>query len=363
MPECRYCDRSFSEEAAIREHLYSEHERGELSRIDGKRVDHYIDEEGLEEPDAEENARLIDEQTVDTTPFGDSDRDSVLSHGRWERHEVRELSTEQILANLEELGIQTTEAQFRERAAAVDSSRALTGAWVDHFEVEAYGYDEDFIWMAAHVLWERWAPAIPNSERIHELIDDGRDLLEDGKRVEACQRWLTAWEFTRAVTPDDITALNETEDHLPAVYSLETTLRDLESELATAAETESERHEQRIEFCRDVLERFPDSSRELRLDFRHAIADALADLGREADSRAELHAIIEAYSDDPWAYFKLGDSYSDDDPGAATGTDLERAADLYQHALERDIEQPSVVSERLDEVQRQLSSAGNHEDE
>lgn len=366
MPECRYCKYACDTEEAIRDHLYDEHDRDELSRIDRKRVEQYVTDHGLDESDADETAEpdMTERQSKATEQplFRDSNRDSVLSHGRWELAEVRALSTDEIVGNLKKLGIETSEERFRDRVRDVDSAEALSSQWFEYHEVTAVGYDEDFVWMAAMVLWTRWAPDIPYAEQIHDLLEDGRDLLDDGQRVEACQQWLTAWDFIEAVTPDEVTSLEEAERQLPAVYSLEPTLRDLESELAAAADDTQPHHEQRIEFCRDVCDRFPESDTELLLDFRHAIADSLAELGREADRRAELEAIIEAYPDDPWAYLTLGDSYWRETPAEATNDDLECAVDLYQQAVEREIEQPRKVSERLEEVQQRLADADENDE-
>lgn len=49
MPDCNYCDESFADEDAYLEHLYSAHDKGELSRIDRRRVEKQVgyDDEGL----------------------------------------------------------------------------------------------------------------------------------------------------------------------------------------------------------------------------------------------------------------------------------------------------------------------------
>lgn len=39
--DCHYCEDSFRDESSLRKHLYEEHDRTELSRIDRKRVDLY----------------------------------------------------------------------------------------------------------------------------------------------------------------------------------------------------------------------------------------------------------------------------------------------------------------------------------
>jgi len=141
------------------------------------------------------------------------------SDERWELHDVQALSTEEIRDKLAEHGIDTTEASFRDRAAEVDSAMALADQWEDDHDVDASGYDQDFIWMAAEVFWSRWASDLPYRERIYDLVQEGRELREQGNDAEACQQWLTAWETIIAVTPEDITTIEAADDHLPNVLS------------------------------------------------------------------------------------------------------------------------------------------------
>jgi len=46
------------------------------------------------------------------------------------------------------------------------------------------GYDQDFIWMAAEVFWSRWASDLPYRERIYDLVQEGRELREQGNDAE-----------------------------------------------------------------------------------------------------------------------------------------------------------------------------------
>lgn len=211
--------------------------------------------------------------------------------------------------------------------------------------------------MAAEVLWKRWAPDIPNRERIYDLVQESQELSEKGNDTEACQRWLSAWEIIVAVTPDEITTIEGADDHLPNVLSLEAFLRSVDNDLATLAADDPAYHERRLEFCREVCFQFPDASDELLLDFRHFVADSLTELGRLTDSRNELEALVRDYPDDPWAYKKLADSYWLTDSGEPTVSETERAAELYQQALEAEnpLERPSIVSDRLDDIERRLA--------
>lgn len=207
--------------------------------------------------------------------------------------------------------------------------------------------------MAAEVLWKRWVPGIPNRERIYDLLQEGRELSEKGHDVEACQRWLSVWEIIIAVTPDEITMIEAADDHLPNVLSLEAFLRSVDNDLATLAADDPAYHERRLEFCREVCDQFPDAPDELLLDFRHFVADSLTELGRLTESRNELEALVRDYPDDPWAYKKLADSYWLTDSRDPTDSEMKRAAELYQQALEveKPLERPSIVSDRLDDIE------------
>jgi tetratricopeptide (TPR) repeat protein len=359
MADCPYCEQSFADESEIRKHLYEAHEYDELGRIDTKRVDQYIDDHDLGEGDDDTTRAQQDADEAVHMSLG-TDRNAGE---RWELHDVQALSTEEIRDKLAEHGIDTTEKSFRDRAAEVDSAIALADQWETDHDVDASGYDQDFIWMAAEVLWSRWAPDLPYQEQIYDLVQEGQELREQGDDAEACQRWLTAWETIIAVTPDDITTLEAADDHLPNVLSLEAFLRSVDNDLASLAADDPTYHERRLEFCREVCTQFPDASDELLLDFRHFIADSLTELGRLDESRNEFETLIRDYPEDPWAYKKLADSYWQDDADEPTVEELERAAKLYQQALDAEgtLEQPSAVSDRIDELERRLANMDTSE--
>jgi tetratricopeptide (TPR) repeat protein len=165
------------------------------------------------------------------------------------------------------------------------------------------------------------------------------------------------------VTPDDITTIETANDHLPNVLSLEAFLRSVDSDLATLVADDPAYHEHRLDFCREVCEQFPDAPDELLLDFRHFVANSLTELGRLAESRSEFEALIRDYPEDPWAYKKLADSYWLDSGNELAVSEMERAATLYQQALDTEgpLERPSVVSDRLDNIERRLADVDSAE--
>jgi len=359
MPDCPYCERSFADESEIRKHLYEDHESDELGRIDTKRVEQYIDDHDLEESDDATRAQQDTEETVGMTPATDRQSDE-----RWELHDVQALSTEEIRDKLAEHGIDTTEASFRDRAAEVDSAMALADQWEDDHDVDASGYDQDFIWMAAEVFWSRWASDLPYRERIYDLVQEGRELREQGNDAEACQQWLTAWETIIAVTPEDITTIEAADDHLPNVLSHSNhSCGRSTTTLPPPGSGRSNLSRATPRILSGVCTQFPDAPDELLLDFRHFIADLLTELGRLDESRNEFETLIRDYPEDSWAYKKLADSYWREGADEPTAEDLERAVKLYEQALnaEGSLEQPSTVSERIDELERRLANMDTSE--
>jgi len=359
MPDCPYCERSFADESEIRKHLYEDHESDELGRIDTKRVEQYIDDHDLEESDDATRAQQDTEETVGMTPATDRQSDE-----RWELHDVQALSTEEIRDKLAEHGIDTTEASFRDRAAEVDSAMALADQWEDDHDVDASGYDQDFIWMAAEVFWSRWASDLPYRERIYDLVQEGRELREQGNDAEACQQWLADC-LGRPLSPSRrktsrqsrrlmITSRMCSHSNHSCGRSTTTlppwqrTIQPITSDASNSV---------------GVCTQFPDAPDELLLDFRHFIADLLTELGRLDESRNEFETLIRDYPEDSWAYKKLADSYWREGADEPTAEDLERAVKLYEQALnaEGSLEQPSTVSERIDELERRLANMDTSE--
>jgi hypothetical protein len=77
---------------------------------------------------------------------------------------VRDLSTEELLQQLRDFGIEIRREEFREEVEGFYSASDLADHWWEVYPVTAVGYDEDFIWMAAVVLWDRLVPDAVSSE-------------------------------------------------------------------------------------------------------------------------------------------------------------------------------------------------------
>jgi hypothetical protein len=140
--------------------------------------------------------------------------DDPIRLTQWFPEEVREISTKQIIRKLEDFGVEFTEKQFLKEVKQFYSAEDLAKHWEKIFHINAAGFDVDFIWMAAIVLWERLAPQVINSEMIDDLMQEGYDLLDSRKVVEACEKWLEVWEHLKPRFTPEMKSVRSYVQHL-----------------------------------------------------------------------------------------------------------------------------------------------------
>jgi hypothetical protein len=117
----------------------------------------------------------------------------------WHPERVRELSTEQIVAELATRGVRTDEAAFLALAEARESGRRLAvDAWAPHLRPDATVHDRDFLGEAAVALWERWAPHHVSDESLLDLLQmvaaQSEQRALTGTLDSQCQLWDTVRE-------------------------------------------------------------------------------------------------------------------------------------------------------------------------
>src|SRR2546422_9229720 len=88
----------------------------------------------------------------------------------WTEDKVRALSTDVILERLAGFGIVTSADEFVEQARAEHAASVVADGWRGRFPVSARGSDDDYIGLAATVLWERWLPERPSVEMLDKRM-------------------------------------------------------------------------------------------------------------------------------------------------------------------------------------------------
>src|SRR6266852_6284857 len=104
----------------------------------------------------------------------------------WTENKVRALTNEAILERLAGFGIVTSVDEFVELAHPEHAADAVAAGWRRSFDVSARGFDNDFIGIAACVLWERLLPEWPSVEMLDERMQAGYAALKANDVTRAC---------------------------------------------------------------------------------------------------------------------------------------------------------------------------------
>lgn len=225
---------------------------------------------------------------------------SLADRPEWRREGLEQTPTEEIVAALARLGIQTDEARFREQAIAHKSVDDLAEAWLD--QGTATGVWKDYPWLAARALWPRWTPDLFSIELFAE-----QTLPPDAFRklnVETPEGARRHWEMARAVMdlvspsageprPD---LWEELKEH--SNIDVDWWLTDLPFDLASVGMVD-----EATELC----------ARMARVDDAKSYlgdrAEILAEAGRKEEALRQVEANLAEFPDDVWVRLNAGHVY------------------------------------------------------
>jgi len=275
----------------------------------------------------------------------------------WTFEKIEPMSTDEIFARLNRLGVAVTPEVFRQDAQRHDSAERLAGEWRARYPFHPEGrYDEDFVWMAAIVLWKRLLPDRISFEQIDDRMQEGYRLLAERRTAEACDAWWQVWDWLKdKVTPERNTleALDEDFRGMQAVFNW---CQDFEEELENAGVGDPQYHRLRVRYCQEFLETFADIDWPMRGNFARAEAESYWQLGETETAEARFEALIEANPDWAWGYVNWADLYwlFRDSP-----KDYDRAESILQRALNRPgLEDRDDVLDRLERLRAERAQAG-----
>ena len=278
----------------------------------------------------------------------------------WSTEEIELFSTDEIVSKLRSLGVPFEKAQFLEDVKKFHSGEQLAANWRNKHHITAMGFDEDFLWMAAIILWKRLAPDVISSERLSDMMKQGYQLLQESlkehtrkKTIEACNIWLEVWEHLKPRFTADMRSIEDTERVFSGFQMLYNWCQDLEMELHNAGLDDPFFFEKRIQYCHEFCELFPDSNELVLHNMKRAEAEAHFALGREAEGDRLFEALIRQFPDNPWGYIGWGDMYASwpmEDRGLR---DVKRAEQIYKMALSANAEDKEDVLDRLKDLENE----------
>jgi tetratricopeptide (TPR) repeat protein len=227
----------------------------------------------------------------------------------WSMEEVEMLSTKEIIRKLRSFGVDFKRKQFSEDVKRFYSASDLADHWCMIYDISAEWFDEDFIWMAAIVLWRKLAPDVVNSEQLDEMMQRGYDLKRERRIKECCNLWLEVWGHLKKRFSPDIKSIENAESVFSGMQSLFNWCQDLELELGNAGVEDATFYEKRIEYCREFYRMFPDTDSLVIKNMKRAEAESYFFLGEKEKGDAAFKKIIEEFPKSAWGYIGWGDMY------------------------------------------------------
>ena len=283
----------------------------------------------------------------------------------WNLEKVCSFSTEQIIRKLKSFGVEFGKEQFLEDIRKHYSAEDLANYWKEIYSITAKHLDQDFIWMAAVVLWERLAPEdVPSSEQLDEMMQRGYDLLNwkgrDKRREgEGCTLWWQIWEHLQKRFSPDMRSIDEAERVFSGMQSLHNWCQYLEMELGNAGRDDASFYEKKLQYCRDFCTLFPDSGRLLLHNMKRGEAESYFALGRLSQGEEAFGKLVEEFPDSAWGYIGWGDMYWLARLSDKVALDYDKAERIYRMALERDaIDDREEVLDRLEELEEERKASG-----
>lgn len=264
----------------------------------------------------------------------------------WSQQEISQIPTDKILEKLAMCGIPVVEPDFLKDVGNCYGAGDIYKRWKERFTITTEGFDGDFPWMAADVLWRRLAPTKVSTEQLDDRMQDGYDRQERRDTTGACELWLAVWEDLKPRFTKEMRTLEATESVFHGYQALFNWCQDLEMELGNAAIDDPAFHERRIRYCREFCELFPDED-SIVPNMRKTMAESLFLSGKREEAERDFEELARVYPDDPWVYIFWGDLYRDFGHEPNPFADDKRAEELYRKALGIDPKEDETVHDRI----------------
>jgi hypothetical protein len=274
----------------------------------------------------------------------------------WTYEKIEPMSTDEIFARLNRLGISVTPEDYRAAAQRHESVQHLADEWYAQFTLRPEGrYDDDFVWMAATILWKRLVPDRISFEQIDERMQDGYSLLEVNRTTEACDAWWQVWEWIKDKATPERNTMQALNDAYRGTQLISNWCDHFEMELGNAGIQDPKYHQLRIRYCQEFLETFSDVDWLTQGNFLRAEAEAHWRFGEIETAEAKFEALIQANPDWAWGYIGWADMYWLFHHGPK---DYARAKRILQRALgQPGLEDREVVLDRLKKLRSERAKA------
>ncbi|MCX6035173.1 MAG: SEC-C metal-binding domain-containing protein, partial [Chloroflexi bacterium] len=226
----------------------------------------------------------------------------AVAASSWDMDKVGSMSTEEIFKKLNTMEIQTDQDQFLRDVHNFYSASSLANHWLRPIGLDIA--EVDFVHYAAVILWERLAPHIINDEMIDHLMQEGYVEFEREKSKIGCHYWLTIWESLKPRFTSDMRSIRDAEIVFAGNQNLYNWTQNMEMELGNA-----DLHEDRIKYCREFCDLFPESPESVILNRKMAEAAGYFSIGEKDKAETMFSDLQQEHPDSIWVYCRCGDLF------------------------------------------------------
>jgi hypothetical protein len=232
------------------------------------------------------------------------------------------------------------------------STANLSDDWYQKYHITAEGREKDFIWMAAWVLWNKFAENKNCDEELDEKIEAGYNMLRIDKPEEACSIWLDVWgDFITRIKKEGHNNLEQLNRVFESDLFLSNWVSELEMNLHDLGLENKDYFKKQIKFCREFINLLTNSKVYLIQLISKAEAAAYINLGETKKGDRKFKKLLKKYPNWTWGYIYWGDQYDFLDDSAANKRKAEK---IYKLALKngdiKKMEDIDILKARIKEI-------------
>jgi hypothetical protein len=276
----------------------------------------------------------------------------------WTIRKIASMTTPKIEAQLHAYGVKHSRERFLSLAAQTWSAWTVAERWQESDPVRLKDKDSDFLGLAACELWKRFLPEHPSMEMLDDWMQEGYQMLQDSRRIDACERWWNVWHTLQPRFSPEMQRMDDTATLFDGLQSLYNWAQDFETELGSAAASDPQLALRGIQYCTEWLAQFTGEEELLQCNFRRGLAWFYFRAGEANKGRQLLESTIERWPQSVWGYFALSDAYSHILGPTPLAKDLDKAISLLEQGISRakaEIADLEIIEERLADLRKEKS--------
>ena len=269
--------------------------------------------------------------------FEDDDFQELVEKQFAKLEELEEKPTEEIFGKLRDLGVDIDEEKFVEEAKKSHSLEKITEHWCEKYGLE----DDEFLWPAIQVLWDRLASEVFCFDIIEAMISRGALLIEEGKKGDACEIWLEVWGKLKDFCENKFQNVDDLDNEFIGLCTIRDWCLDLEKTMEEAGFEDMSFYEKRIQFSKEWCALFPKSNESLVVHMRCVEAETYFYLGSPKKGEELFEKIVEDHPKNAWSYVGWAEIYR------SIQTNYEKVEEIYRMAADKVEIDKEIIEKKL----------------